>query len=115
MGNRLGKVSFSFSDSNWRNSLNVITTNVESEINGDGDGSIAINSNDNATDMVGRSGRSIDAMSRDFAYWDAQVKSVMDSATWEKVNRIPLCEWIFEALFILNVIMITILVALTGE
>ena len=110
MGNRLQGLTFTFNDSNWKNSLAVVTTNVEAEIGNDGD--VVINSPNNGTDVVGRSTRDVSfSVENDALYWEGKVADMIHLINTEQ----PLCRMFLDTLFWLNLVMFTMNIFLYGE
>ena len=113
MGNKPTRITVNFSDSAWRNTLDVITTNIDNNIGGDGD--LVVNSADNATDNTGRRTRSID-VDRHTAQWtfdDWQefiddLNEIKDETNKLSVWNIPICELILAILAVVNVLLVCV-------
>ena len=103
MGNRLQGLTFTFNDSNWENSLAVVTTNVDADIGNDGD--IIINSPNNDTDTVGRSIRDVSLnFEHDVAVWNGKISDLIQAINTEQ----PLCRMLLDTVFWLNMILLAL-------
>ena len=117
MGNRLQGISFNFSDSAWRNTLDIITTNVDNQIGGDGD--LSVNSVANVTDKVGRGTRSTDFHTKDWTFddWQNYIEENVLENSLDSPNLwvIPICSYILAGLVLLNFLMLIMVLTSLGK
>ena len=115
MGNKLSGIKLVFHDSNWKNSLAVVTTNVDAEVGADGN--LVINSPVNGTDVVGRSTRevkgviSLEEFNQDILEWNEKADRI-----WYEINtEVPFCRYFLDGLFYLNLALLILNIFLYGK
>ena len=116
MGNRLQKINLAFRDSNWKNSFEIITTNIDSQNAGDGS-EIIVNSDRNATDTVGRTARETFEIEdwHNLSFDEVASRASRIELKYSQINNIPACEWILDFLLCVNALLVLLGLILYGK